>query len=439
MMLKKAIISILASAVPFIVVGQNLQGSANQSRPFLINESSFASNSSAEQDEDSIGVSKSATPFPRSISTLNNTPKSTAANNTTEKEKDVVLAMNSNNNVTTKVVKKAENAPVITKKETAKVPGAPLVRKYEHNGKYGPVPLTGELSYFKHNNDYMLEYTKKYAVNYKTRMASLTTSSKKATLSSIDKILDRHQIPNELKYLAVIESALNGNAESPVGAYGYWQFMGPTARLMGLKVTPAIDERSNLTKSTNAAAKYLSYLYDQFDDWLLVVAAYNSGPRPVINAVKRTGQNDYWSIKKYLPRETQNHVLAFIATATLMERLPHYAESGVPSTFDWKSLNINRAGVAVEERKPTNPLFLKFTEAEIGKMAIVRVNKPIDLDVLARELGVDRRTIGRWNYDYYSYLESFNPSEQYNLRIPKDKIDVYLQKKYVIEKELLEI
>lgn len=439
MMLKQSIISILASAVPFIVVGQNLQGSANQARPFQINESLLASND--VYDKDSTALANMAMPFPKSNSTLNNTKttsSATVAPKTTEKEKDVVLAMNSNNNVTTKVVKKAETP--ITNEEATKT-GAPIIKKYEHNGKYGPVPLAGELSYYKNNNDYMLEYTKNYAKNYSSRMQSLTTPQKKATLASIDKIFERHQIPEELKYLAVIESALNANAKSPVGAYGYWQFMAPTARLMGLKVAGAVDERSNLTKSTHAAAKYLAYLYDQFEDWLLVVAAYNCGPRPVINAVKRTGKADYWTIKKYLPKETQNHVLAFIATATLMERMPHYAKSGVPTSFDWKNLNVNRVGgkIEMEERKPVNPLFQKFSEQEIAKMAIVRVNKPIDLDVLARELGVDRRIIGTWNYDYYSYLESFNPAKQYNLRIPKDKIDVYLQKKYIIEKELLEI
>ncbi len=118
----------------------------------------------------------------------------------------------------------------------------------------------------------------------------------------IDQVLKSHSIPKELKYLAVIESALNKNARSPVGAVGYWQFMESTAKLMGLKVSGRRDERTDLPKSTHAAAKYLSYLYDQLDDWLLVVAAYNSGPRPVINAMKRTGKDDFGPLNLYLPQ-----------------------------------------------------------------------------------------------------------------------------------------
>src|SRR5690606_26251905 len=115
----------------------------------------------------------------------------------------------------------------------------------------------------------------------------------------------------ELKYLAVIESALNNKAVSRVGAVGPWQFMAPTARMMGLNVSSKRDERTDWTKSTIAAAKYLSILYDQLNDWLLVVAAYNSGPAPVLRAINRTGSNSFWDIKPFLPRETQGHVLAF--------------------------------------------------------------------------------------------------------------------------------
>src|SRR5690606_11816518 len=115
--------------------------------------------------------------------------------------------------------------------------------------------------------------------------------------------------------------------------------MAPTARDMGLVVNRRRDDRRDLRKSTHAAAKYLSYLYGELDDWLLVVAAYNSGPRPVLNGISRTGKKDFWAIKQYLPKETQNHVLAFVATVIIMERLNAYIEPGLPSNFDWSSLN----------------------------------------------------------------------------------------------------
>src|SRR5690606_41237611 len=102
--------------------------------------------------------------------------------------------------------------------------------------------------------------TKVYMVNFDKRLSSLRTERKIQTLKTIDKIFDQHQIPRELKYLAVIESALNSGATSPVGAKGYWQFMAPTGRMMGLKISGNRDDRTDLTKSTHAAAKYLTYL-----------------------------------------------------------------------------------------------------------------------------------------------------------------------------------
>ncbi len=318
----------------------------------------------------------------------------------------------------------------------------PIVTDYVSNGRFAPVPLAGELNYYKQNNDAMLTYTKTYMKNFDTRLSSLRTDRKKQTLSTIDKILDQHKVPNELKYLAVIESALNATATSPAGAKGYWQFMAPTGRMMGLKIAGSRDDRTDLTKSTNAAAKYLTYLYDEFEDWLLVVASYNCGPRPVINAMKKTGKNDFWSIKKYLPKETQNHVMAFVATATIMERMPHMVVSGVGSDFDWKSLNINRKMIAEEKdtKKKGHPLLSRFSEEEVATMHIVQINKPLDLEVIASQLDIDRRQLGRWNYDYFTYLTEYQAgTSKYNLRIPKDKVEKYLEKRSVIEQQTLQL
>ena len=131
---------------------------------------------------------------------------------------------------------------------------------------------------------------------------------------TIDKIFTTHNIPVELKYMAIVESKLKTNAVSGVGAVGVWQFMPATAKTFGLKITSKYDERQHLWKSTAAAAKYLDALYQIFDDWLLVVASYNSGPAPVLNAIKKSGSRSFWKLQNFLPKETRLHVKRFIAT-----------------------------------------------------------------------------------------------------------------------------
>jgi membrane-bound lytic murein transglycosylase D len=127
-------------------------------------------------------------------------------------------------------------------------------------------------------------------------------------------IFSKYGLPVELRYLAVVESDLKTTAVSRVGAKGLWQFMPQTARDLGLKVSSKYDERKLAYKSTVAAAKYLKDLYSQFGDWLLVVAAYNCGPLPVMNAIKKSGSKNFWAIQYYLPKESRFHVQRFIGT-----------------------------------------------------------------------------------------------------------------------------
>ena len=135
----------------------------------------------------------------------------------------------------------------------------------------------------------------------------------------INQVFTKYQLPTELKYLAVIESELNTHARSHVGAVGTWQLMAPTARLLSLKVTSKYDERTHLYKSTVAAARYLNDLYDIFGDWLLVIAAYNTGPGNVMKAIKKSGSRDFWKLQNYLPLETRLHVKKFIGTHYFFE------------------------------------------------------------------------------------------------------------------------
>src|SRR5690606_23177525 len=114
--------------------------------------------------------------------------------------------------------------------------------------------------------------------------------------------LDKHNLPLELKYLAIVESALNPNARSRVGATGLWQFMYPTGKMFGLEVSSYVDERSDPIRSTEAACEYLKSLYNVFGDWDLALAAYNSGPGNVSRAIRRSGgETNYWKIRNNLP------------------------------------------------------------------------------------------------------------------------------------------
>lgn len=153
-------------------------------------------------------------------------------------------------------------------------------------------------SYIKKNNDELLEIKQRSSSPFKT----------------MDMVFKKYGLPVELKYLAVIESELKTTAVSRVGAVGPWQLMPVTAKILGLKITPANDERRQYAKSTNAAALYLRDLYNEFDDWLLVMAAYNCGPGPVYTAIHKSGSHNFWNLQSYLPEESRDHVKKFIAT-----------------------------------------------------------------------------------------------------------------------------
>ena len=159
----------------------------------------------------------------------------------------------------------------------------------------------------------MGKFVQDYAEDYDKLFEDIKLN-KIGYLKTIDKVFTQYQIPLELKYLAIIESKLKSNARSGVGAVGYWQFMPGTAKTLGLRITAKYDERQHIWKSTVAAAKYLTDLYGYFEDWLLVIAAYNSGPGPVLNAIKKSGSRSFWKLQNFLPKETRLHVKRFIAT-----------------------------------------------------------------------------------------------------------------------------
>ncbi len=320
---------------------------------------------------------------------------------------------------------------------------------------YNHVPLAGEKSYFGEKTDYVNEFVRKY-MELHNRTLSTVQGNSATPFSVIDNVLEKKNLPKELKYLAVIESALNYNAVSRAGAVGPWQLMETTARMMGLSVSRKQDERRDLAKSTAAATKYLELLYGQLNDWLLVIAAYNSGPTPVQRAIALTGSHNFWDIKEYLPRETQGHVLAFIATASIFENLSKFIDLGsIPVDFKFnnkikdkedeaalaaaKSAMVTpaTAGAAPTALASATPAVKKnpFSDEELKNMTMVRITQPIYADLMAQELGIDKKLIARWNPDYETFVFRTYPTPFYNLRIPKDKLELFLKKKEFLDKK----
>jgi len=298
---------------------------------------------------------------------------------------------------------------------------------------FSGVPLAGHKAYYGVMTDFVNGYCKQY-LGAHTKTLSTVQGRGSNRFSLIDNVLKRHEIPAELKYLAVIESALNNQAVSPVGAVGPWQLMESTARMMGLTVNGKHDDRTDWYKSTNAAAKYLSSLYKNLNDWLLVVAAYNSGPVPVQRAIEKTGSHSFWDIKKFLPRETQGHVLAFIATASIFEKMSPFIKQGqLPEDFKF-----GNEEPGADKKEPPVPKIV-FSKEELESMALVRLSEPMFEELLTLELGIDRKQFKKWNPDYDLFVYNTYPDEFYRLRIPKEKLDVFIEKKEALSKKSKQI
>jgi membrane-bound lytic murein transglycosylase D len=194
-------------------------------------------------------------------------------------------------------------------------------------------------------NDQVRPYIDLYTVRKRKLLAKVLTLSK-LYFPTIEEIFDREGIPLEMKYLAVIESALNHAATSPVGAAGMWQFMAPTGNMYGLKTTSNLDERRDFIKSTEASVMYFKNSYRVYGDWLLVIASYNCGMGNVNKAIRKSGgKRSFWEIMPYLPRETRGYVPAFIAATYAMN---YASEHNIyPAELD---LNYHTDTVQVDNR-----------------------------------------------------------------------------------------
>lgn len=209
--------------------------------------------------------------------------------------------------------------------------------------------------------------------------------------------LAKYNVPLELKYLAIVESALNPRAKSPVGATGLWQFMYPTGKQYNLEVNSYVDERCDPLKATEAACQYLTSLYNIFGDWDLVLASYNAGPGNVTKAIRRSGNyKNYWNIRRNLPKETQAYNPSFLATMYIYE---HALEHGIKG-----------------KKAP-----LTYFETDT-----VMIKRQMSFKQISQLLDVPLKQLEFLNPIYKLDVIPYNASKPHYLRLPKDKIGLFV-------------
>jgi len=269
--------------------------------------------------------------------------------------------------------------------------------------RYDDLIYEARLSKLNAVSPFDLEYNptvKLYIDMYAVRKRSLV--SKMMALSQLyfplfEQTLDKYNLPLELKYLAICESALNPTAKSRSGAMGLWQFMYPTGKMFGLRVTSYMDERCDPYKSTTAACEYFQYLYGLFGDWQMVLAAYNCGPGNVMKAIRRSGgKKSYWEIRPFLPKETQGYVPAFIAVNYVMN---HTAEHNLTAAIPKKS-------------------FLMVDT--------VKIKRQISFEQISAILNVPLEDVQYLNPTYRKNTIPALEDEQLTLTLPSDKIGLFI-------------
>ncbi|MCL6266649.1 LysM peptidoglycan-binding domain-containing protein [Flagellimonas myxillae] len=237
---------------------------------------------------------------------------------------------------------------------------------------------------------------KSFLVRKKDLMQRMITASQ-FYFPLFEQELDNHDIPLEIKYLAIVESALNPKARSRVGAKGLWQFMYSTGKMYGLDVSSYVDERHDPILATKAASKYLSKLYDIFNDWDLALAAYNSGPGNVNKAIRRSGgYTNYWNIRRNLPRETAGYLPAFLATMYIFE----YAEEH-----------------GLHYKKAERPYFETDT---------VHVKQLITFDQISKLVDISTEELEMLNPSYKLNIIPKVKGKDYVLRLPVTKIGQFV-------------
>ncbi|MRG47884.1 transglycosylase SLT domain-containing protein [Chitinophaga sp. SYP-B3965] len=343
-----------------------------------------------------------------------------AASNMSPKEMAIPgIELSADTSVT---LKKSAHLP----KDTVLPAASPATLAVKQAAQAMPVVVRNPKVYEQMNNHYITGYVNDYATRYSQHLAVMVERAA-PYFTMIEKVFTDHGIPEEMKYLAVIESGMTYNARSRVGAVGMWQFMSSTARIFGLSVGKKVDERKDFYKSTVAAAKFLNELYEQFDDWLLVVAAYNCGAGGVQRAQKISGRSDFWGIQYFLPAESRNHVYKFIATGYILDRFNTFF--GVSDNYAAPAARMTLPA----EMKKTGPL----SDEDLYNTVVFNISGKYKLEAIAKKLSVDAAEMERLNPNFASSLAGETSS--YDLRIPKEKMKTFQAEKEEILKESLQL
>lgn len=243
----------------------------------------------------------------------------------------------------------------------------PLFSDSVYIDRLSRIPAIMEMPY----NEIVRKFIDMYAGRLRNQV-SFMLSACNFYMPIFEEALDAYNLPLELKYLPIIESALNPSAVSRAGASGLWQFMLATGKMYGLESNSLVDERRDPIKATWAAARYLKELYAIYGDWNLVIAAYNCGPGTINKAIRRAnGKTDYWDIYNLLPKETRGYVPAFIAANYVMTYYCDHnicpMETNIPASTDTVQVNKNLhfeqiadiCGISIEQIKSLNPQYKK--------------------------------------------------------------------------------
>lgn len=237
-----------------------------------------------------------------------------------------------------------------------------------------------------------------------------------------DMILRKYNLPEELKYLAVIESSLISNSVSSAGAVGPWQIMAGEAKRLGLRLGGRNDERKNFYKSTHAAARILCELHKQFKDWLLVIAAYNCGASRVRSAIKRSGSADFWDMQAYLPAQTRAHVKRFIGTHYIFE-----GNGGLTTMTAAEVLDYDLS-VALAAKN--------LSKASTAGRQVLEVSGKYKSSVIAKILGLDLSAFNKFNPNFDKLIAA---GQSYKMSLPVEKMEVFKQNRDVILNESLQM
>jgi len=248
------------------------------------------------------------------------------------------------------------------------LPATPLPDHETLKYRLHKIPTTIPMDYNQHVRGFIDLYA-----NRKREMMQRMLGMSDIYFPIFEAALDKRDMPLELKHLAIVESALNPNATSRVGATGIWQIMYTTARMLGLEINTFIDERRDPTLSTEAALNYLEQMYNLYGDWLLVIASYNCGPGNVNKAIKRAGgTKDFWTVYKYLPAETRGYVPAFIAVNYVMKYHKEHGIVPMPVTASFNAVDTMMIYRNLSLKNIAEQLSMDFGELEMLNPSLKR-------------------------------------------------------------------